>query len=432
MIFASLVKNRQSTIVQPKQYFEHESELAAIKSNVAYISFTPDGVITDANNLFLQTTKYSLQEIIGQHHRIFCEDSYKNSTEYRAFWQTLASGTAINGTFLRLDRDGNEIYLEASYFPVIEDNGHVTKVIKIAKNVSEKQQQLNSQHAIFSALEKSLAVIEFTLDGTILTANDNFLNVMGYTLSEITGKHHRMFCDTDFYIANPNFWQKLQSGEHFSGRFQRLDSSGNVIWLEATYNPILDKNRKAYKVIKFASDITARVTIALKAADLAASTSLETQAITTDAVNHLRDSVDTSKQIAVQVEAASVVGAQLMEQSKSIAEIVTTIRSIADQTNLLALNAAIEAARAGDAGRGFSVVADEVRKLAANTADATTEISNVVDHNHRLIQSIDQKLSAVTSIALHGEESIADVASGLEEIRKGVEKLANTVEKLKP
>ena len=193
-----------------------------------------------------------------------------------------------------------------------------------------------------------------------------------------------------------------------------------------------DETGKVYKVIKFASDITERVTTAMKAIDMAAVTSEQTSQITSNAVNVLNDAIETSHHIADQVKEASVIGSQLSTQSKSINEIVTTIRSIADQTNLLALNAAIEAARAGESGRGFSVVADEVRKLAADTSKATSEISSVVKNNTALISEIDSKLNTITGVALHGEDSISEVASGLADVRNGVNQFVQIIETMRP
>ncbi|MEC8483316.1 MAG: methyl-accepting chemotaxis protein, partial [Pseudomonadota bacterium] len=239
-------------------------------------------------------------------------------------------------------------------------------------------------------------------------------------------------CDDEFYSQNPDFWSKLANGELSHGRFKRIDKSGNVLWLQATYNPIYDDKGRVHKVIKFASDITERVSLAMSAVEMAAATSEQTSQITSNAVQVLSEAVDTSHNIAEQVSEATRVGEQLMEQFKSIADIVVTIRSIADQTNLLALNAAIEAARAGDAGRGFSVVADEVRQLASNTSDATAEITKVVDFNHELIKQIDTALTAVSGIAMHGEESISNVSKGLEEVSQGVEQFVQMVEAMRP
>lgn len=434
MFFGSRI---QTSTQQQKTDSEHalfklRSELDAIKSNAAFIRFDPNGVILEANKLFLETVGYALEEVVGQHHRIFCQESLVKSEAYSEFWADLAQGHSFRDTFTRVKKDGTLLILEAAYFPVKDEQGAVFEVIKICHDVTARQRNLESKDAILDALDRSQAVIEFLPDGTVINANQNFLAVMGYSHSDVVGKHHRMFCDDAFYRENPRFWESLADGNLSSGRFKRVNSDGKVIWLEATYNPILDETGKVYKIIKFASDITSRVSIAMTAVDMAAATSEQTSQITTNAVQVLNEAVNTSHRIAAQVGHASEIGEELKEQSKSISDMVVTIHSIADQTNLLALNAAIEAARAGDAGRGFSVVADEVRKLVSNTAEATAEISRVVERNHELINNIDQELASVSGIAMHGQESINNVSNGLEEVRQGVEQFVQMVEAMKP
>ncbi|NLQ17955.1 PAS domain S-box protein [Marinomonas sp. M1K-6] len=424
-------KSQPQPSEQTSNLMDGENELRAIKRNTTCISFTQEGIILDANEPFLQTTGYSLDQIIGKHHRIFCDEDYVKTTEYKRFWSDLAAGKPSSGTFLRFKNDQQPIYLEASYFPVTDENGEVTKILKIANDVTHNQVALKDKNAILTALELSLAMIEFDPKGNVLNANDNFLDATKYTLEEIKGKHHKMFCDDSFYQQNPHFWAELAHGKHFSGRFQRIDGEGNVIWLEATYNPIVNEKGQVYKVIKFAADITERVNNTLIAVELAAATSEQTSQVSSNAVNVLNASVQTSKEITDKIQQATDTGEQLKAQSKSISDIVVTIRAIADQTNLLALNAAIEAARAGDAGRGFSVVADEVRKLASNTAEATAEISQVVETNHDLINQMDDMLHAVNGIALHGQESIGEVSRGLTEISSGVTRFVQMIDKMK-
>ncbi len=407
-------------------------EMNAIQSNTATISFDTQGYIQDVNELFLSVVGYSKNEVVGKHHQMFCTSATTNAREYEIFWRDLASGRAFSGTFERINKSGQPVYLYANYFPVKNSAGIVTKIIKIACDVTKTQMALNDKNAILFALDRSLAVIEFTPQGEVITANENFQKTMGFPLHAIVGQHHRIFCDADFYRENPDFWKKLASGEHFSGKFKRKDSQGSVVWLEATYNPIFDSAGKVTKVIKFASDITERVEIAMRAIDLAAATSEQTSQITTNAVSVLNEAIETSHHIADEVKQASQIGAQLNVQSKNINDIVTTIRSIAEQTNLLALNAAIEAARAGESGRGFSVVADEVRKLAADTAKATAEISKVVQNNTSLINNIDSKLNQINGVALHGEESISEVAIGLAQVRNGVDDFVRMVETMRP
>nr|WP_324258983.1 PAS domain-containing methyl-accepting chemotaxis protein [Cellvibrio fontiphilus] len=435
MEFFSLMKSNRDKVAAETERVQLESlrdDLKAIHNNTAVISFDPQGHVLDVNDLFLAVVGYSKNEVIGKHHRMFCSSAIAGTREYENFWRDLAVGKAFSGTFERMSKTGQPIFLSANYFPVKNSQGRVIKIIKIACDVTETQVELNNKNAVLFALDKSLAVIEFTPQGDIITANDNFQKTMGYPLNAIVGQHHRMFCDADFYRENPDFWKRLANGQHFSGKFKRKDAAGQVIWLEATYNPIVDHSGKVVKVIKFASDITERVETAMKAIDLAAATSEQTSQITSNAVTVLNEAMETSHHIADEVKEASKIGAQLNIQSKNINDIVTTIRSIAEQTNLLALNAAIEAARAGESGRGFSVVADEVRKLAADTAKATAEISKVVQHNTGLINNIDAKLNQITGVALHGEESISEVATGLAEVRNGVNQFVQMVETMRP
>jgi methyl-accepting chemotaxis protein len=409
-----------------------ENDLFAIENNTAHISFDPQGYILDVNDLFLGVVNYSREDVIGKHHRIFCDQAFTQSGAYKKFWEDLSSGKSFSGIFERLRHDGSVIFLSANYFPVRNSADQVIKILKIAHDVTDSQLALRTKNSVLEALDKSLAVIEFSPSGDILSANDNFLVTMGYSPAQIVGNHHRMFCEPDFYRQQPDFWQRLQNGEHFSGRFQRKNSSGGTVWLEATYNPILDEKGKVYKVVKFASDISERVSTAITAVHMAASTSEQTSQITTNAVAVLNEAIETSHHIADQVKEASGIGADLISQSGNINEIVTTIRTIAEQTNLLALNAAIEAARAGESGRGFSVVADEVRKLAADTARATAEITKVVQSNTALINEIDAKLNSITGIALHGEDNIGQVADGLADVRNGVHQFVRMVEMMKP
>ncbi len=315
--------------------------LDAIGQNVATIRFTPDGQILSANPLFLAVVGYSADELVGKHHRIFCEEDFQASAAYVRFWKELASGTPQRGVFKRLRRDGTPVWLEATYFPVKNAEGAVVEVLKIAADVTRNHSELLLLNAINDAIRQSMAVIEFTPDGEILDANENFLRLFGYSLKSLKGQHHRMLCFDEFYRENPDFWARLRHGEFSRGHFERRSAAGERVHIEATYNPVKDSSGRIIKVIKFAIDVTEQVNRneeVRRAAELSFSTAEETAQISTRGIDSLDQSVALSAKTLSMVNTAVGLISQLTHQTKDIENIVTTIQSVAEQTNLLALN----------------------------------------------------------------------------------------------
>jgi methyl-accepting chemotaxis protein len=227
----------------------------------AIIEFDLDGTVISANENFLSTFEYELDEIVGQHHRIFCDPVYVESAQYTEFWEKLGRGEYHAADFKRLTKGGRELWLQASYNPVFDNDGKPVRVVKFATDVTAQKLQQAEYEGKIRAIDRAQAIIEFELDGRVITANENFLRIFGYRLDEIVGQHHRIFCDPG-YAESPDyvqFWQKLARGEYDADEFKRLSKDGAEIWLQASYNPIFDMEGRPLKVVKFASDITAEV-----------------------------------------------------------------------------------------------------------------------------------------------------------------------------
>ncbi|MDH3888880.1 MAG: PAS domain S-box protein [Gammaproteobacteria bacterium] len=227
----------------------------------AIIEFELDGTVVSANENFLRLFGYEVNEVVGHHHRMFCDPAYVESDAYAEFWKKLGRGEFHAAEFKRLAKDGREIWLQASYNPVLDSDGKPIRVVKFATDVTASKLQIAEYEGKIRAIERAQAVIEFELDGTVITANDNFLDIFGYSLDEVVGKHHRIFCDPGYAesLEYKRFWQKLGRGEYEADEFKRVTRDGAEVWLQASYNPIFDMEGRPLKIVKFASDITVEV-----------------------------------------------------------------------------------------------------------------------------------------------------------------------------
>lgn len=240
------------------QAVEYEGKIAAIHRSQAVIEFDLQGNVLWANDNFLGMTGYALEELRGRHHSLMCPADYARSPEYALLWNRLGQGLFDTGVYKRIRRDGRPIWIQATYNPILDSDGRPYKVVKFATDVTDAQLQAAEFEGKMAAIDRAQAVIEFDLHGNILSANENFLSALGYSLDEVRGKHHRIFCEPE-HARSPGyrlFWEKLGRGDFDAGLYKRRASDGRQVWIQATYNPILDAEGKPYKVVKFASDVT--------------------------------------------------------------------------------------------------------------------------------------------------------------------------------
>jgi methyl-accepting chemotaxis protein len=508
-------------------------DMKAISTAQAMISFSPDGTILHANENFLKTLGYTLDEIVGKHHRMFCDEAIRTSPDYQRFWSDLAAGRFQSGQFRRLSKAGDDVWIEATYNPVFS-GGRVVRILKIASDITASKIASLHDGNRLRAIDQSQAIIEFETDGTIVEANENFLKAMGYERAEIIGKHHRMFCDPSYIETSEyaGFWERLRGGEFISSNFVRYGKGGREVWIQAAYTPVFNSRGKVYKVIKVATDISPRmravkiigqaikrlaegdltlrltevldpvlentrldVNTAAQALDetmagivRAAQALSENAAVISDVSNSIaangerqaatveetaaaleeinRTVKDTSSrthattrlvsETRANAEASGTVVTQatsamdeIAGSSREIENIIGVIDEIAFQTNLLALNAGVAAARAGEAGKGFAVVAQEVRELAQRSASAAKDIKGLIAKSadavrhgvtlvdktgHALqsivnqVQEIDTNVDAISSAARDQAQGIGEINSSINMLDKVTQQSAATVE----
>jgi methyl-accepting chemotaxis protein len=402
---------------------EDAGMIAAIGRAQAVIAFNLDGTIVTANENFLKTLGYSLGEIQGKHHSMFVEPATRDSAAYREFWASLNRGEYQAAEYKRIGKGGKEVWILASYNPILDEKGKPFKVVKFATDVSEQKLRTADLAGQIAAISKSQSVIEFNMDGSILTANENFLNALGYSLREIQGKHHSMFVDASDRdgAAYREFWANLNAGQYQAGEFKRIAKGGREIWIQASYNPILDLNGKPFKVVKYATDTTAQV-IARKKSDSVRGM-METVAAGAEELNasvrEISETMSKSRQTAseavVRVDAADQQAQRLSAASESMGGIVELIGNITGQINLLALNATIESARAGEAGRGFAVVASEVKNLANQAKQATDKIGQEIGNLNGISGDVVSALTAIKQSIQEVSEYVTSTAAAVEE-----------------
>jgi len=476
-----VIKYATDITAQKMRNVDFAGQIAAINRVMEVIEFSLDGTVLTANENFLKTFGYTLDEVRGKHHRLFVTPSDRDSQEYRSFWQKLGRGECNAGQFKRVSKTGQEVWIEAFYNPILDADGKPYKVVKYATNITEQQKRNTDAEGQMAAVNRVMAVIEFALDGTVLAANDNFLKTFGYTLEEVRGQHHRMFVPEDYRNSADyrQFWEKLGRAEFSAGKFQRVGKHGKGVWIEASYNPILGADGKPYKVVKYATDITAQIStqhqLEQTLSDLQEAVAVinsavreissgneemasrtQTQAASlqktassmeqlTGTVKQNSDNARLASELAVTATDVARRGSdivnevngtmeQIYQSSKRITEIIGVIDGIAFQTNILALNAAVEAARAGEQGRGFGVVASEVRNLAQRCAGASKEIRTLIVESSEKVEAgtiqvrgAGDTMNEIVASTVKVSEIVGDIAAASEEQSIGLDQINTSI-----
>jgi methyl-accepting chemotaxis protein len=369
---------------QESQNAVHELQAihSALNRAQAVIEFTLDGYITHANENFLGVMGYSLEEVVGQHHSMFCEPSFEQSAAYVDFWADLASGKIERAEYKRIGKGGREVWINASYNPVLDAEGRVHKIVKFATDVTAEKARTAELAGLVDAMQKAQAVVEFDMDGLLVNANENFLDLMGYAIDDVRGEHHRVFCDDDYAasLAYRKFWQKLNRGEFDCGRYRRLGNNGKVVWIQATYNPILDLNGNPVKVVKFATDITEQV---LLEQGCAARAEAEQRKVTVllDLVARAADGDLTGETVVVGDEPLDQLSRGVMKMIADLRGVIGEVvgaagklsgssRTIADRSNVVAASAQALGATVEEMNASVDGLTASIGSIARSTTDA--------------------------------------------------------------
>ncbi len=392
-----------------------KGDLASINKSMGTIEFSLDGKIITANVNFLRLLGYTLEEVKGQHHRMFVDPIYRESAEYRQFWEKLGRGEFDARQYKRIGKGGKEVWIQASYNPIMDANGKPYKVVKFASDITEQKMQNANFEGQLAAINKSMAVIEFSLDGLVITANDNFLKVLGYSLDEVRGKHHRMFVDSAFRETSEyrEFWAKLGRGEYDAAQYKRIGKGGKEVWIQASYNPIMDANGKPFKVVKFAIDVTEQV----KATQALNQAVEQTQTVVAAAQDG-----DLTQRIPMEGKtgALEALCSGINALVQSMLEVLLTIKESSDT-----IGTASKEIAAGNSD--LSQRTEEQASSLEETAASMEELTATVKQNADNAKQANQLAISSSTVATKGGEVVRDSVSTMAQISESSKKIADII-----
>lgn len=400
---------------------EYEGKIKAISKAQAVIEFLGDGTILTANENFLSAIGYSLDEIKGKHHRMFCEEKYVQDQSYTQFWEKLNRGEFDSNEYKRIGKNGKEIWIQATYNPIMNDEGKVIKIVKFATDITKQKLKNVEFEGKVSAISKAQAVIEFYPDGTIIEANENFLKVTGYDLNEIVGKHHRIFCPEAFRSSDEyqKFWEKLRNGEFDSGRYVRHSKSGKEIWIQATYNPIFNADHKVIKVVKFATDITAQVEFENKTK----AKYLEDQAKVDKLLVSVKRASEGDLTAEIEVQGQEAIDQLAIGVKKMIADLREVISVVVKSVKTFEGSTESISQKSGTVASGTQSLGATVEEMNASVEELTASISLIASNT----KSANQLAQSTQKEAEVGGDSLKKSIEAMELINKSSEDISEII-----
>jgi methyl-accepting chemotaxis protein len=393
---------------QVSELQDFKGQVAAIGRSQAVIEFALDGRILTANENFLNAVGYSLDEVRGQHHGMFVEPAYRQSQDYRLFWEKLGRGEFEAGEFKRITKGGKEIWLQASYNAILDSNDKPFKVVKYATDITEQKLRNANFEGQLAAINKSQAVIEFTLEGKIIIANENFQKTMGYSLEEVRGQHHSMFVEPAYRQSSDYraFWDKLGRGEFDAGQYKRIARGGKEVYLQASYNPIMDAGGKPYKVVKFATDVTMMVQAVH-----------QTQAV----VNAAKDN-DLTQRIPLEGKTGDI-----MHLSEGVNDLLNTMVSVISEIKETAREVANSSAEISTSTTDLSQRTEEQAASLEETSASMEEIAVTVKKNAENAQQANQSASSTSNVADRGGQVVAKAVEAMSQIEGSSRKISDII-----